>query len=177
MNNENNHWVQPLSEMNWMSQVKLLNYKEYKERNEQMENHVSLFPGTAVARNPVTGWERWHGRWTWHSRWRRRSCWAWWATHQSSLLGPGHHTRYTTCGSWLWREHRSTARPMCHSVSGRDRQKRRTRVTGEQKTFKVLISKAPILTCSYFSQVTYKSFFLSETVCRTTSECSWDHNT
>lgn len=77
--------------------------------------HVSPSPGTVVVRSPVTGWERWRGRWTWHSRWRLRSYWAWWATHQSSLLEPGHRIRYTTCGSWLWTEHRSTARPMCHS--------------------------------------------------------------
>lgn len=83
------------------------------------ECRVSPSPGTAVVKSPATGWERWRGRWTWHSRWHLRSCWAWWATRQSSLLEPGRHSRCTTCGSWPWIEHRSTARPMCRSAGDR----------------------------------------------------------
>lgn len=138
--------------MDWSN---LIDKIEERLVHEQMvDRHVSPFPGTVVVRSPVTGSEQLRGRWTWHSRWRLRSYWAWWATHQSFPLEPGHRTRYTTCGSWLWIEHRSTAHPMCHSVSGRKAQ-RRTRVTGGVKEVSsVNYQGAAILNSSFFSQVT-----------------------
>lgn len=77
-------------------------------------------PGIACATSPATGLVPWRGPQTWRSTWRPRSYSAWWSTGRTCWRAPGHRTRCTACGSWLWRGRKSTAYPRKRSVRGRD---------------------------------------------------------
>ena len=67
-------------------------------------------PCTASWRSPSSGWCWWRGRGSWRSRWRPPSCWTWSATGPSCSVGGTCRSRCRACGTWPWREPRSTAR-------------------------------------------------------------------